>query len=318
MRKNVYTILELITPDESSVLPKGQKWICANKTIVKIERGTFINNDLLYQNLARKYKRDFRMDSVLNQTLMDISTIFKLYLNGKKTPEVFLKNKINKLLTTNLLVYKELGVLFNECFSFLIKKNDMDITIFKHYDLYKPFLPDEITYIFNYTLALYYYHYQFDLNHTKEIKQFDEYCLINSGNYILEKYRHLIVHNEWLQGAIHADLGFIYTLKHQYYLALDYFHKAANIHPCIIAKYLPAYYMCIISTQSSSSRFKQILNKLSKKHEDDINLLNYIFYNNKKGISKKYFSQFTKTEEKINIYFIIIFLLFNLKKKKLH
>ena len=75
MRKGVYTINQLILPDESTVLPKGQKTICGNKTIIKMEKGEYIDNDLLYQNLAKKYKRDFRMDNILDKTLIDIFDI---------------------------------------------------------------------------------------------------------------------------------------------------------------------------------------------------------------------------------------------------
>lgn len=318
MRKGVYTINQLILPDESTVLPKGQKTICGNKTIIKMEKGEYIDNDLLYQNLAKKYKRDFRMDNILDKTLIDISSLFKAYLEGKKISDMYLESKIKNLISTNLLVYKELGLLFNECFNFLIKKRDFDINMFKHYHLYQPYLSEDIQYVFNYTTALYCYHYQ---DNAIDINEF-KYIIERQFIHIMETNNKIGVQNEWVQASLYADIGFTYALKSQYHIALNYFQKASNIHPCTIAKYLPAYYICILITKTNPSHFMQNLNRLPSHFKEHIHFLNLVFNENediKKYLNKKSFSKLTKSEEKIYLYFSTKFILSVLrKKKKLH
>ena len=98
--------------------------------------------------------------------------------------------------------------------------------------------------------------------------------------------------NRWLNGSIYADLGFFCTLNKDYTLAYEYFQKSRQIHPLLIAKYLPAYLQVIQATQPSLLRVRHYLNELASFKELDLHItfftlwINYLEHPSKQQHNK--------------------------------
>lgn len=353
INRKKYSINEIIKPDISTILPPNQKLICSNRTVIKIEKGITFNDIRIYQNLAKKYSREFEYDNKLDEAISKICFSFIHYLKGNKILYYEFETNFSILHSTNLLYYKEIYLMLNECYQFLILKRELNMKHFAILDQYYDLLSSELCIIFGFTLSMYQMNYKHDI-HTLQVF-LDSLKLKTSSDLgpllknvkmlwklksnVLKNvdtpYRELIAiyfsndlshipnfhFNEWIDGSLYADIAFIATYKKQYALGLEYFRKAKSIHPCLIAPYLSAYYLSIKTQQPNLSQFESYLSQLEKSNcfLDHIDFYRKIIIKDKtiyKLINTKIIPNLLKSPRNRYNHFNLWFLVYIKKNKK--
>lgn len=192
-----FSVQNIIKADASSILPPTQKNLCSNKTIKKVEQGIYLNNELLYQNLARKIQRTFEYNESYNLRIKNVCNGLLLH---QKYSSYSLLNQLSYLAHTESLYYKEMYELLYLCILFLKEKKDIDIQSFFTIEKYYHLLPITLQFILGYTLSLYYFHYKSNLSTFQ--KFLEHFSSLNIKDPTIKKlihqltiYHHLILRN---------------------------------------------------------------------------------------------------------------------------
>ena len=268
------SINKIIIADETSVLPENQKYICSNKTLGKIEKGYCTRNLKTYSNIAKKLKRDFQYENNFEKILIEIASALLNDLNQTTWhSHNYYYGRLHDLSSSNLIYYQEMYQLLNTCVSFLVYKKNLEIHLFENIHLYLSQLPLPLQRIFSITLAIYNFHIHYTEGIITDIdlpqfKMYDSLIKKSLFNHHLQNvYIHPelvfipnIAYNDWIKGAIMADFGFFFCLIQKHQEAYECFKKAIQIHPILVAKYLPAFYL----SSPSQKTFSSYLNTLHK------------------------------------------------------
>lgn len=290
------SIHKIIIGDDTSVLPEKQKYICSNKTLGKIEKGYCTKNLHIYDNIAKKLNREIDYNEDFEKILIEIAASLLKDLNQNSWhSHNYYFSRLQILSSTNLIYYHEMYLLLNTCVSFLVFKKHLDIHLFENVHLYLSYLPMPLQKILTITQTIYDFHVHYKEEKTMNIdlpqftmydslikkKLFDHQLLQIYINPQRVEYPEL-AYNDWINGAIHADFGFFYCLLQKHQEAYECFKKAIQIHPILVAKYLPALYL----SAPSQSAFIAHLSTLHTISDLQDHISFFMLIANKKKIPK--------------------------------